>query len=88
MCVVSMVGDAYNERWKWVPQVPANPNYRAEFDALKADVEEMKTLLRAAKRIDELTGQPDCENAEKLAVLRRVAELVGVDLADVIGSAS
>lgn len=100
MCTVSVVGDFYADRWKWVPQYPpvVVPNVyppqqhftlgvsRAEFDALKREVAEMKELLIAAKRIDEVTGQPDCEMAEKLAVLRRVAELVGVDLDDVLGA--
>lgn len=101
MCTVSMVGDAYAKRWVpdtgtypivYPPQVQGttyvlnSPVTRAEFDKLKAEVEEMKELLRAAKRIDEITNQPDCENADKLAVLRKVAELVGVDLTDVIGA--
>lgn len=96
MCTVSAVGDLYRDRWTQ-PQVPniypntyqpniviSMPVTRAEFDALKAEVEEMKSLLKAAKRIDELTGQPDCEMDEKLAVLRKVAEMVGVDLDDVL----
>lgn len=98
MCVVSMVGDRYTERWPWAttPIYPApntgagtTTNYpavsKAEFDALKRDVEEMKELLKAAKAIDVALGEPDCEQDEKLAVLRRVAELVGVDLEDVFG---
>lgn len=101
MCTVSIIGDHYSDRWKWVPQYPpvvvpnVNPRpqdynivysgiSRAEFDALKREVEEMKELLIAAKRIDEVTGQPDCEMADKVAVLRRVAELVGIDLDDVL----
>lgn len=94
MCMVSAVGDHFRDRWIQ-PQPnfwPASPDTftiqmpitRAEFDALKAEVDEMKSLLRAAKRIDELTGQPDCEMEDKLAVLRKVAEMVGVDLDDVI----
>lgn len=63
------------------------PVTRAEFDALKAEVVEMKELLKAAKRMDELMGNADCEMADKVAVLRKVAELVGVDLDDVFGKA-
>lgn len=58
---------------------------RQEFDDLKRDVLEMKELLKRAKEYDERTGQTDCEQDEKLAVLRKVAELVGVDLKDVLG---
>lgn len=90
MCIVSNIGDFYHQQWQpYVQPIPNTSSWtiippvsRAEFDALKRDVEEMKELMRAAKRMDELLGQPDCEMAEKLAVLRKVAELVGVDLDD------
>lgn len=85
MCTVSMVGDVYSDRWRWVPdrfQIDV-PITRAEFELLKRDVEEMKELLKAAKRIDVLTGNPECEMEEKIATLRKVAELVGIDLDDV-----
>lgn len=55
---------------------------QSEFDKLKREVEELKELLKAAKRIDELTGQADCENDEKMAVVRAVAKALGVDLDD------
>jgi hypothetical protein len=99
MCVVSNVGDHFGRRWpekypwsarpidgtdsvtfEMVPQVS-----RSEFDELKREVEECKRLLVAAKEIDEITGQPDCELEEKIALIRRVAELVGVDIDDVLG---
>lgn len=93
MCVTSFVGDYYADRWRWVPNsVPSpilpdmwGPITRAEFDDLKREVAEMLELMKAAKRIDELTGQPDCEMEDKITVLRQVAKLVGVDLADVLG---
>jgi hypothetical protein len=56
---------------------------REEFDRLKNEVEELRTLLQAAKKFDEATGQPDCEVEEKVALIKRVAELVGVDMGDV-----
>jgi len=58
---------------------------RAEFDDLKRQVAEMKELLRRAKAYDEQNGEPECEIAEKMDLLRRVAKMVGVDLDDVIG---
>lgn len=95
MCVVSNIGDSWGRRvdqtypWLNLPPVSNTPitiaqPTKAEFDALKRDVEELKELLKAAKAIDEYLGEPDCENDEKLAVLRKVAELVGVDLEDVL----
>lgn len=58
---------------------------RAEFDALKKDVEELKKLLAAAKQFDEATGEPDCEHADKIALIKKLAKLVGVDMSDVLG---
>lgn len=107
MCVVSMVGDHYADKWKdreWIkPLQPGRvypigepyvdegtridlPIRREEFDALKREVEEMKTLLKRAKEYDERNHEPDCEIEEKMDLLRRVAKLVGVDLDDVLGA--
>ena len=94
MCVVSMIGDHYDT---WLPKKypdtfphwPVLPHTqdvsRQEFDALKKDVEEMKDLLRRAKDYDARNNEPDCEIEEKMALLKRIAELVGIDLNDVIG---
>lgn len=89
MCTVSFVGQHYDDQYRpqiepfttvtsWVAGIT-----REEFEQLKREVAEMKELLLAAKRIDEVTGQPDCEMPDKVDLLRRVAEAVGVDLADV-----
>lgn len=61
------------------------PISREEFDALKHDVEELKKLLVAAKKYDDATGQPGCEHDDKIALIRKVAELVGVSMEDVFG---
>lgn len=90
MCSVSMIGDHYNDKWKdaWIPP-PAGFQIsgitRKEFDDLKRDVEEMKALLIRAKKYDEDNGEPDCEMDDKVALLKKVAELVGVDLSEVFG---
>ncbi len=94
MCTVSMIGDHYNDKWRpqpWYQSQPAigglfQPSAisRAEFDDLKRDVLEMKELLKRAKKYDEENGEPDCEMDEKMDLLRKVAKLVGVDLAEVL----
>lgn len=86
MCAVSALGDHYSQRFqRYAGAVPAVYVLKHEFDALKAELEEMKKILLVAKKYDEDTGQPDCHMDEKVALLKRVAALVGVDLEEVFG---
>ena len=91
MCTISNVGDGWRDSFPnrypnftpsdytgFVPQVS-----RAEFDALKNEMSELKELLKAAKKFDEATGQPNCETADKVRLIKEIAALVGVDMADV-----
>lgn len=100
MCVVSFIGDHYQEKWKWVEpyieQPPFNPSpwspnwdftekvTRAEFEALRKEVLEMKELIRKAKIYDEKNNEPNCEIEDKIKVLRDVARLVGIDLDEIL----
>lgn len=88
MCTVSMIGDHFNDKWKQplYQQIFTNiPDVsRAEFEALKKEVEEMKALLKRAKEYDEKNNEPNCEIEEKMAMLRKFADAVGIDLDDVI----
>jgi hypothetical protein len=88
MCVVSMIGDHFTDKW-------SSPSYsqtfsaltfvsQPEFDALKKEVEEMKQLLIKAKIYDEKNHEPNCEMEDKIAKLREIAKLVGVDLDEVL----
>jgi len=90
-----MIGDHYRDKWYPVgPAVPAQPQIwpitvapsgptQAEFDELKKEVMEMKELLKRAKVYDEATGQKNCEMEDKMAVLKKVADLVGISLDEV-----
>ena len=89
MCVVSMVAEHYRDKWypqsdnmSWTITTPVVS--QAEFDALKREVENMKALLKRAKEYDERNGEPDCEMDEKVALVKKVAEMVGVSLDDVL----
>lgn len=98
MCTVSNIGTGWGgtfpQRYPWIqpyvpPQSPPIPAVipgvsQVEFDRLKKEVEELRKLLAAAKAFDVATGQPDCEVDEKVALIKKIAEFVGVDLGDLL----
>lgn len=97
MCVVSMVIDQFEkdfrkhpwyEPWKG-PQINPTPTQlqlplvtKQEFEELRKEVQELKELLKAAKKYDEATNQKDCEQKQKVAFLKQLAEFLGVDITD------
>jgi len=52
-----------------------NPDLAAEVARLRKLIDEFREAVEAAKKIDVLTKQPDCEDPEKAKLLDRVAEL-------------
>ncbi len=92
--MVSNIGDQFGQQFpqKW-PQFPVEAETikftwpagvsQADFDALKAEVQELKKLLQAAKDFDEKTGQPHCHMDQKVALIKAIAKMVGVDMGDV-----
>ena len=100
MCVVSMIGDHYSDKWRdrypirpdpigwpWPNQTVTDEQVsKREFDALRKEVEEMKALLKRAIKYDEVNHEPHCEVEEKMELLRRVANAVGGNLDDIIGA--
>ena len=91
MCTVSYIGDQwtgtapkrYPDFFPVPVTVPAGVS-EERFNQLREEVLELKELLKAAKKFDEATEQPDCETEDKVALLRKIAEFVGVDLDDVL----
>ncbi len=55
---------------------------RKEFDDLKKEVEQLRDLLKKAQEFDKATNQPSCDNHDKLALIRGLAQALGVDLSD------
>lgn len=99
MCFVSYVGDSYGEKfpkkYPWLDGMQQASGTstaggfvygvtRTEFEALRDDVKEMKEILISAKLYDESNAEEPCFKEEKVELLRRIAELVGVDLEDLL----
>lgn len=96
MCVVSMVGDHFHDKWKdndWLKPyiqpgishpIQVNPVQMTQdqFEQLLNEVREMRKLLERALEYDKRNNEPHCEIEEKIATLKKVAELVGVSLED------
>lgn len=52
-----------------------NPNLQQEIDELRQLINDFHEAIDAAKRVDELTDQPDCEDPDKARLTERVDEL-------------
>ena len=86
MCTVSNIGDSWRNgflgRWPnvdpWTPRIPVG-----DLEALKKEVEQLKLLLQAGRKFDNETGQAKCETEDKVALIKRLAEALGVDMGDV-----
>lgn len=90
MCVVSFIGDSWRQNpppvtTPWIGMPLSDPT-QDQIDALKAEMESLKKLLKAAKIYDEETGQADCAMDEKVELIQRLADIVGVDMEDVFPS--
>lgn len=81
MCVVSMVSDFYRPKfneWTWPGQtisVSPTPTIQSEIDALRNLIKDFREAMEAARRVDELTAQPDCVDPKKATLVDRVADL-------------
>lgn len=94
MCAVSNVGDHYSTRFQpYMGQVQQQgaggmstlfENIpRHEFEQLRKEVLEMKDLLIKAKEIDEKTKQPNCEQEDKVKILKEIAKIFAISLDEV-----
>src|SRR4051812_9455869 len=90
--------NAFPQQWPQiypdtVPSIPtAIPNTymgtvqfatKQDIDALRQEILELKELLLAAKKFDDQTNQPDCEEEAKVALIKAVAKVVGIDMNDI-----
>ena len=90
MCVLSVVIDDQSRRWRdqypWVDTTSSGNVTittgvsKEEFEKLKREVEALRKLVEAAREFDADTGQPDCESDDKIALLKKIADALGVDI--------
>lgn len=91
MCVVSAVMDQWRPHfpspnvtpnpYPWPPgggtvpgRYPVVPKSYSQ-DDLQRLIDAFRDAVKSAKVLDEITGQPDCEDPEKAKLIERVAEL-------------
>ena len=86
-----MVGDFYTDKFKrdeyakfFKQPQPLQDVTKEEFEALKKEVLDMKELIKRAIDYDKRNNEPHCETENKIALLKQVAEMVGVDLKDIV----
>lgn len=87
MCIVSIVTDDYLKKW---PQ-QNNPYWadnfktvtREEFDRLKKEFEKFKREAKQARQQDIAENNEDCEMAQKIEIVKKIANSLGVDLEDI-----
>lgn len=88
-----MVGDHYTQKFQggYNAAITVTGSYGVaqwEFEALKKEVLEMKELLLRAKKYDEKNNDPNCEQEQKVELLKKIADIVdivGVSLDEVFG---
>lgn len=94
MCVVSMIMEHYNDKWKRytgpVLPMPAPPVYPPigpiviQPNISQAEVDEFRELLDRARKYDREHNEPDCEMQDKVDALLAVAKALGVDISFVV----
>lgn len=83
MCSLSVVMDYGIQQWPKYTAMPEpmifGPIPKSEPPGpTKEQFEEFLKLMRAAKRFDEATGQPNCELESKKQIIRDMAKQLGV----------
>lgn len=92
MCVVSMVGTHYGEKWgrgtdeDFLRRFAQGQGSSSEMQQLRREVEELRKLLERAVEYDKRTNQVDCEDPDKIAFLIQAGDMVDVDLRGVFAN--
>ena len=80
MCVVSAITDNYLKTPLPTQVLTGHdPFARTEIIKLRLEMEELKKLLKAAQDFDTATGQPHCEDPEKVDLIRKLCRLLDME---------
>lgn len=89
MCVYSMIADHYHDKWThppyWYPPPQPLPPQTVPMPQpairplTQEEVDEMRELLKKAKKYDEENDEKDCELENKKKALRKIAKKLGID---------
>lgn len=81
--IMPNTGGSASNIFHW-PDPKAIEAIRKDIDYVKKELELLKDLLKRAIKYDEKMNQPECEMEQKIEAIRKVAEIAGVDLSDVL----
>lgn len=84
MCVVSMVVDNWNDHFTQQSPAIQELNHELRIVQLERELELLKNQIKSAKAYDKKTGQPDCEDEEKVEKLKAIAKLLDLDISEVL----
>lgn len=80
MCVVSMIAEHYNDKWRISPKPfewGETPKPLPKFPT-KEELDDFWRLYERAKEYDRKNHEPDCETKEKMDNLVKLAKELGV----------
>lgn len=83
MCVVSMIMQYYHDKWQSAPywiNVPGTLSPPVVNPPTQAEIDEFRKLLDRAREYDKRNNEPDCENGDKKAALKALAEQWKIDI--------
>jgi hypothetical protein len=91
--MISVVTGEWSKLNPWGQQIGLGNNIpqlidREEFEKLRKEVLALKDLVEAAGKFDKATGQPDCEQEDKVALFRKLAKVFGIDIEGVLKPAA
>lgn len=64
--------------------VVTNKDLKKELEELKKEFQDFKKLMEKAIEYDKRTNQPNCEDANKKELIKKIAEALGIDVKEIL----